>query len=76
MILHLLLVNYFEINPRNILKKKASKIFNQTPEYLNLDYRVKKQKTVTVPLAGYMSLFFLISYVCHWAGVVNAVYTI
>lgn len=36
----------------------------------------KVNKTITVPLAGYISLFFLISYVCHWAGFINAVYTI
>ncbi len=31
----------------------------------------KLQKAVTVPLAGYMSLFFLISYVFHWAGYIH-----
>lgn len=36
----------------------------------------KKQKLLTVPLAGYMSLFFLITYMVHWSGYVDLVYTI
>lgn len=36
----------------------------------------KSQKTVTVPLAGYMSLFFLTSYLFHWIGFVNIVYNV
>ena len=34
----------------------------------------KSQKTITVPLAGYMSLFFLMSYLFYWAGFVDTVY--
>lgn len=36
--------------------------------------RNKKQETV--PLAGYLSLFFVIAYISHWAGVLKSVYTI
>ena len=36
----------------------------------------KKQNFLTVPLAGYMSLFFSITYVAHWSGYVSLVYTI
>ncbi len=36
----------------------------------------KNQKAITVPLAGYMSLFFLVTYLVHWSGYVNVVYTI
>jgi len=36
----------------------------------------ESQKTVTVPLAGYMSLFFLISYLFYWAGFTNDIYTL
>ena len=36
----------------------------------------KNKKIITVPLAGYMSLFFLITYLTHWSGYVNLVYTI
>ncbi|WP_298341119.1 hypothetical protein [uncultured Algibacter sp.] len=36
----------------------------------------KNQKLLHVPLAGYMSLFFLITYLIHWSGYVSLVYTI
>lgn len=39
-------------------------------------FLVKTQNAVTVPLAGYMSLFFLLSYICYWTGFINNVYTI
>lgn len=39
-------------------------------------YLSKNKKTETVPLAGYMSLFFLASYFFHWSGFVNVVYTL
>lgn len=35
-----------------------------------------KSKHQTVPLAGYLSLFFALAYVAHWAGVLKTVYTI
>jgi len=34
----------------------------------------KNKKTATVPLAGYMSLFFLISYLFYWVGFVDDFY--
>lgn len=36
-----------------------------------------KEKTViqTVPLAGYMSLFFAITYLSHWFGFTHSIYT-
>ena len=30
----------------------------------------------TVPLAGYMSLFFAITYTAHWLGYIHSIYTI
>ncbi|WP_299363517.1 hypothetical protein [Winogradskyella sp.] len=30
----------------------------------------------TVPLAGYLSLFFAIAYVSHWTGILKSVYSI
>lgn len=36
----------------------------------------KKSKFITVPLAGYMSLFFAISYVSHWLGFLPSLYQI
>lgn len=36
----------------------------------------QKTKQKTVPLAGYLSLFFAITYISHWAGILNSVYTI
>jgi hypothetical protein len=36
----------------------------------------KKQKLLNVPLAGYMSLFFLITYLFNWTGYLKLVYTI
>jgi len=35
-----------------------------------------RSKFNTVPLAGYMSLFFAFTYTAHWLGLINAVYTI
>ncbi len=36
----------------------------------------KPQKAVTVPLAGYMSLFFLVSYLFYWVGFVDHFYSL
>jgi len=36
----------------------------------------KKSKYKTVPLAGYLSLFFAIAYGAHWIGILKSVYTI
>ncbi len=37
-----------------------------------------KQKSTfnTIPLAGYMSLFFAITYISFWSGVINGLYTL
>jgi len=44
---------------------------------LLLHFIVKNnQKNKTVPLAGYMSLFFGLAYLGYWFGIINAVYTI
>lgn len=37
-------------------------------------YLSKHQKGATVPLAGYMSLFFGLTYLTHWSGIINLVY--
>ena len=34
----------------------------------------KKSKHSTVPLAGYLSLFFALSYIGYWSGIIKAVY--
>jgi len=36
----------------------------------------RKSKYKTVPLAGYISLFFVICYMSYWAGILKSVYTI
>jgi hypothetical protein len=36
----------------------------------------KFQKTVTVPLAGYISLFFGIVFMGVWSGLINSLYII
>ncbi len=37
---------------------------------------VKKRSTFnSVPLAGYMSLFFALTYISHWFGITNSLYT-
>ena len=36
----------------------------------------KTKLKTTVPLAGYMSFFFLMSYLFHWANLTNLVYNI
>jgi len=36
----------------------------------------KNSKYQTVPLAGYLSLFFSITYLAHWFGILKSVYTI
>lgn len=36
----------------------------------------KHQKTLSVPLAGYMSLFFLTSYLCYWSKIIDNVYSL
>lgn len=33
------------------------------------------QKQITIPLAGYMSLFFGLTYIGYWSGLINSVYT-
>lgn len=35
-----------------------------------------KSQSQTVPLAGYVSLFFSISYVAFWSGIIDSLYTI
>lgn len=38
---------------------------------------LKNKKTgITVPLAGYMSLFFAFTYLSFWTGIINSLYTI
>lgn len=38
---------------------------------------IKRYKAViTVPLAGYMSLFFAVVYLSHWAGIIDNLYII
>jgi len=37
---------------------------------------LKKSKSETVPLAGYMSLFFALIYIAHWNGILTTVYTL
>lgn len=36
----------------------------------------KHQKALNVPLAGYMSLFFLTSYLCYWGRIIDNVYSL
>ena len=36
----------------------------------------KKKTTKTVPLAGYMSLFFAISYLANWSGLITHLYSL
>ncbi|PWH83978.1 hypothetical protein DIS18_05370 [Algibacter marinivivus] len=36
----------------------------------------QRTKQETVPLAGYLSLFFAIAYISHWFGILKSVYTI
>ncbi len=36
----------------------------------------QKSKIKTVPLAGYISLFFGIAYIGYWFGIINSVYTV
>ncbi len=36
----------------------------------------KNKKTTTVPLAGYMSLFFGITYLGFWFGIINSLYQV
>ena len=37
---------------------------------------VLNKKSATVPLAGYMSLFFGITYMAYWLGFINSVYSL
>lgn len=37
---------------------------------------LKKTNTETVPLAGYMSLFFALAYGAHWTGFLTTAYTL
>lgn len=41
--------------------------------HLFLKQRTKQE---TVPLAGYLSLFFAIAYISHWTSILKSVYTI
>lgn len=36
----------------------------------------KKSKSKTVPLAGYMSLFFMLTYLSYWTGIIDSLYLI
>ncbi|MFD0963855.1 hypothetical protein [Pseudofulvibacter geojedonensis] len=36
----------------------------------------KGNKEKTVPLAGYMSLFFAISYIAYWSGLITNLYSL
>lgn len=36
----------------------------------------KKSNLVTVPLAGYMSLFFSMTYIAFWTGIIDSLYNI
>jgi len=36
----------------------------------------KKKKVATVPLSGYMSLFFVFAYLSFWLGISNSLYSI
>ncbi len=36
----------------------------------------KNSKFTTVPLAGYLSLFFAITYLGHWSGIIKSIYII
>jgi len=36
----------------------------------------KNSKHQTVPLAGYLSLFFAVAYLAYWTGILNSIYTI
>ena len=37
---------------------------------------LKKSKSESVPLAGYMSVFFALAYAAHWMGFLTTVYTL
>lgn len=43
---------------------------------LHLFMKGKSKENKTVPLAGYLSLFFAVSYIAHWLGILKSVYTI
>lgn len=43
---------------------------------LLLHLALKKTKSETVPLAGYMSVFFALAYAAHWMGFLTTVYTL
>lgn len=36
----------------------------------------KKSQNKTVPLAGYVSLFFMLTYISYWTGVIDSLYII
>lgn len=36
----------------------------------------KSQNSITVPLAGYMSLFFGLTYLAYWFGIIQSVYQV
>ncbi|TJY37402.1 hypothetical protein E5167_05520 [Pontimicrobium aquaticum] len=35
-----------------------------------------KKDNILVPLAGYMSLFFGLTYIAYWSGVINSIYSL
>ena len=37
---------------------------------------LKKSKSESVPLAGYMSVFFALAYAAHWMGFLTPAYTL
>ncbi|WP_050807317.1 hypothetical protein [Bizionia argentinensis] len=36
----------------------------------------RKLKQITVPLAGYLSLFFAVTYISYWLGILKSIYII
>ncbi len=51
-------------------------IFSCSLFFSLLIHLIIKSKNTTVPLAGYMSLFFGITYLGFWCGIINSVYQI
>ncbi|NQX86675.1 MAG: hypothetical protein HRT67_12360 [Flavobacteriaceae bacterium] len=43
---------------------------------LHICLRGKSKTAKTVPLAGYLSLFFALGYMAYWLGILKSVYTI
>lgn len=51
-------------------------IFTSALIFSYLLHLVAQKKRQSVPLAGYMSLFFCVSYMGYWVGAINSVYQI